>query len=154
MEKESPGSSFSNAVSIWLQQLGNKSKHKALSKIGHPMMLLVIVVLLWSFLNRKSQDSTLKTPRIEIETSLKLEASCEGKSAIKGALISSSDIVCVLLPEVEFDCKEKKITIKSLQMSQLPLNKWSLLKHTRFVDKIPSGADSCKAIKKIYYESW
>ncbi len=154
MEKESPGSSFSNAASIWLRRLGTKSKHKVLSKLGHPMILLVIVLLLWSFLNRKSQDLTEGNPRIEIETSLKLEASCEGKSTIKGALISSTDIICVLLPEVEFNCREKSLTIKSSQMSLLPLNKWNLLKHTRFVDQIPSGADSCKTIKKIYYESW
>lgn len=154
MEKESPGLSFSNAASIWLQQWAEKSRHKVISKLGHPMILLVMILLLWSFLKSRNTEPPDRSPSIEIDTSLKVETSCDGKTKVSGVLLSSSDLLCVLLPSIEFNCIEKSIVIKSSQMSQLPLNKWNLLKNTRFVEKIPSGAESCKNIKKIYYESW
>ncbi len=154
MEKESPGLLFSNAASKWWQQWGEKLRHKMLSKLSHPMILLVMVLLLWNSLKKKNPDVPADSPRIEIDTSLKVDISCDDKTKVTGALLSASDILCVLLPNVEFNCRENSIKIKSSQMSLLPLNKWNLLKNTRFVQNIPSGVGSCKNIKKIYYESW
>ena len=154
MEKESPGLSFSNAVSIWSRQWADKWRHKAQPKLGHPMILLMMIVLLWSFLNHQNKEPPIRIPHLKIDSNLKVELSCNGQTKIKGVLLSSSEVICVLLAEVDFDCKDHGILIDPAQMKQLPLNKWNLFKTTRFVEKIPAGAESCKSIKKIYYESW
>jgi hypothetical protein len=96
-----------------------------------------------------------REPRIHLESVLKVETQCKDGVKIKGALLSSSELICVLVQDVQLDCNDSTVLIRQAQFRQLPLSKLNFLKNTRFVEKVPIGVEPCKNVKKkIYYESW
>lgn len=101
-----------------------------------------------------NSEESPREARLLFDTILKIETYCDGKSSVSGALLSSSEIICVLVTGVELNCSDQTILLKRSHFRQLPLNKLNFLTKTRFVEKVPFGVEPCKNVKKIYYESW